>query len=155
MSTNANHSVLDYALTGVFHPHATLTTLANAMDVGNPSNIERILDFSPDHQEFKNEVKVLSVNDRQIKDTIQNGQKNWGEVFCPHTATAVFVREQLKTPHWIIVATAHPAKFESIVEPLICRTVRIPKALEQILDRPTFKKIIPADLESLKQELAD
>lgn len=153
MSTNMNRSVQDYALTGVFAKHATLTTLANAMDVGNPSNIERIFHFYPIHQDFKNEVSVCSVTDEQIKDTIKNGEKYWGEIFCPHTATAVYAREQVKSPHWIIVATAHPAKFESIVEPLIGKMVEIPKPLEAILHQPISRKVIPAKLESLKQEV--
>jgi len=153
MSTNQNHSLVDYALTGKFAPHATISTLANAMDVGNPSNIERILNFYANHEEFKKDVRAFSVNDTQIKETIRNGEKNWGESFCPHTATAVYTREQLKTPHWIIVATAHPAKFETIVEPLIGKRIDVPKALEEILHKPTFKKLISAELESLKKEI--
>jgi threonine synthase len=153
MSSNLNHSVLDYANTGEFKSHPTLTTLANAMDVGNPSNIERIMNFYKSHEEFKNDVKVYSINDDQIKETIKNGEKNWGEIFCPHTATAVYAREQLKSPHWIIVATAHPAKFETIVEPLIGKEIEIPKSLENILHRTTSKKIISPDLESLQREL--
>ena len=109
--------------------------------------------FYPIHQDFKNEVSVCSVTDEQIKDTIKNGEKYWGEIFCPHTATAVYAREQVKSPHWIIVATAHPAKFESIVEPLIGKMVEIPKPLEAILHQPISRKVIPAKLESLKQEV--
>lgn len=153
MSTNLNHSVFDYANSGTFKSHATLATLANAMDVGNPSNIERIQHLFPTHTDFKKEVQVFTVNDVQIKQTIADGEKKWGEQFCPHTATAVYVREQLKSPHWIIVATAHPAKFESIVEPLIGKTVEVPKLLEDILHRKISKKIIPAQLDSLKEEV--
>jgi threonine synthase len=151
MSTNLNHSVLDYAKSGEFKSHPTIATLANAMDVGNPSNMERILNFYNNNDDFKKEVQVFSVSDEQIKETIKNGEKNWGEAFCPHTATAVFVREQLTTPHWIIVATAHPAKFESIVELLINKTLPIPKPLKEILDRPSIKKVISADLNELKK----
>jgi threonine synthase len=153
MSTNLNHSLGDYASTGQFKPQSTISTLANAMDVGNPSNIERILSFYPDHQKFKEEVRVFSINDDQIKSTIKNGEKNWGEIFCPHTATAVYAREKLNSPDWIIVATAHPAKFETIVEPLIGKTIELPTPLQKILHRPTFKKVIPAQLENLRNEI--
>ena len=152
MTTNLNHSLSDYVSSGNFKPHTTLSTLANAMDVGNPSNIERLLSLYKNVEEFKKEVEVLSVTDDQIKETIKNGVKNWGEVFCPHTATAVYARQQLESPHWIIVATAHPAKFETIVEPLIGSEIEIPKVLEEILQKPTYKKTISASLENLKKE---
>jgi threonine synthase len=150
MSTNQNHALLDYFNTGTFSPHQTIATLANAMDVGNPSNIERIINLLPQHSQFLKTVKVISVTDEQIEQTIKNGEKNWGEIFCPHTATAVFAREQLKTSHWIIVSTAHPAKFESIVEPLIKKKVPIPKALEDILLKKISKIIITPDLDFIK-----
>jgi threonine synthase len=150
MSTNLNYSVKDFASSGKFNPHTTIPTLANAMDVGNPSNMERIQNLYSSHLEFKQDVQVISVTDQQIVDVIKNGEKNWGEVFCPHTATAICAREQLPTSDWIVVATAHPAKFETIVEPLIGRTLELPKSLEEILEKPTFKKIISAQLSNLK-----
>jgi threonine synthase len=150
MTTNQNHALLDYATTGVFNSHATISTLANAMDVGNPSNMERILNLYSEHQDFKKEVQVFSVDDEQISLTIKNGEKHWGEVFCPHTATAVYAREQIKSGHWIIVATAQPAKFETIVAPLVGREIAMPKELAEIIVRPTSKKIIPANLQLIK-----
>lgn len=153
MSTNQNHSVLDFEATGKFTPHLTIPTLANAMDVGNPSNIERIINLYPDHNEFKKDVQVILVNDTEIQNYIQNGEKDWGEIFCPHTATAFCAREKLKSAHWIIVATASPAKFESIIEPLIMKRLQIPKPLEEILHRPTTKTLINANLDDLKVNL--
>jgi threonine synthase len=75
--------------------------------------------------------------------------ERWGEPWCPHTAAAVFVREQLESPHWIVVATAHPAKFESIVEPLLGRTLDIPESLAELLGKPSHLKEISADLQEL------
>jgi threonine synthase len=150
MSTNQNHALLDYYNTGVFSPHQTISTLANAMDVGNPSNIERIINLFPNHDQFSKFVKVISVNDEQIEKTIKHGEQNWGEIFCPHTATAVYARAQLTSMHWIIVSTAHPAKFESIVEPLIEKKVIVPKVLEAILHKKNTKKVIPRNLEFIK-----
>jgi len=61
----------------------------------------------------------------------------------------VHVRELLKTPHWIVVATAHPAKFETVVEPLVGRTLEIPPALRELLERPSRFTEIDATLEAL------
>lgn len=154
MSTNSNRSLLDYADTGVFQALPTITTLANAMDVGNPSNIERIFNFYPDHDAFTVDARVFSVDNEQIKEMIRDGEKNWGEIFCPHTATAVYARERLKSRDWILVATAHPAKFESIVEPLIGKTIELPAPLKEILGRQTSKKVISASLEKLRSEIS-
>ncbi len=153
MSTNINHAVLDYSKNGHFLPHPTISTLANAMDVGNPSNMERVLNLFKDYKEFQKEITVLSVNDSQISECIAQGEKKWGEIFCPHTATAVYAREQLQSQDWIIVATAHPAKFETIVEPLIQKSVIIPAALEKLLMKKISKKVLPAELEKLKLEI--
>ena len=94
-----------------------------------------LLDLYPDRQSLRREVQAASVQDETIRDVIRAGR--WGRVWCPHTATAVFLREQIGTEHWIIVATAHPAKFETIVEPLIGRPVELPPSLAELLARPT------------------
>jgi threonine synthase len=153
MATNENHSVLDYFNTGIFSAHPTISTLANAMDVGNPSNFERVINYFPTINEFKKEITVISVNNDQISRTIQNGITNWNEIFCPHTATAMFAREQLNSPHWIVVATAHPSKFETIVEPLIHQKIKIPLVLERLINKPISKKIIQPNINKLKDEL--
>ncbi len=74
-------------------------------------------------------------------------------MWCPHTATAVRYRELLDTPHWVIVATAHPAKFDTIVEPLVGHPVEPPPRLAELLDRPRQVTEIDADLDSLRGEL--
>lgn len=154
LSTNANHALKDYADSGFFKSHDTISTLANAMDVGNPSNIERILNLYPSATSFNKDVKVLIVQDKEIEQIILSGEKSWGEIFCPHTATAVYARELNPSSHWIIVATAHPAKFESIVEPLIGKEIPIPSELLTILDKPSLKTSISPNLDSLKTHIS-
>ena len=91
---------------------------------------------------MRNDVKAVSVGDAEISKTIARGEKEWGEVWCPHTATAVYARQQMPGGHWIVVATAHPAKFESIVEPLVGHAVPVPSALTEILGKPSrFEEI--------------
>lgn len=152
LATNANSTVLHYAQSGRYVAQSTVATLANAMDVGNPSNMERYLNLFS-HTEFTQKLQVFSVDDQKIKDCIRNGESKWGQVWCPHTAVAVYVREQLKSPHWIVVATAHPAKFESIVEPLIGHAVPVPQSLEQILKKPSQSQMLQPDLAQFRKYL--
>jgi len=155
LAANANHAVPDYFSSGVWAPQTTIQTLANAMDVGNPSNIERLRHLHPEMSELRNIARAYSVSDREISQTISSGPKTWGQVWCPHTAAGVFVREQLNSPHWIVVATAHPAKFESIVEPLIGKTLEVPPQLDALLDRPSHFSRISPDLDELASRLEE
>jgi len=144
LAANANRAVPDYFASGAWAARATLTTLANAMDVGNPSNAERLLDLHPDVTELRSIARASSVTDEEIARTIKEEAVAGGGVFDPHTATAVFVRRSLKSPHWVVVATAHPAKFESVVEPLVGRPLDVPPCLAGLLERPArFEEIDP------------
>jgi len=153
LAANANHAVPDYFSSGDWVPQATIQTLATAMDVGNPSNIERLRHLYPDMFELRNSARAFSVSDCEISQTIAEGPTKWGQVWCPHTAAGVFVREQLNSSHWIVVATAHPAKFESIVEPLIGNTLEVPPQLEALLDKPSHFSVISPDLDELAAKL--
>jgi len=90
---------------------------------------------------LKRMISARSVSDKLIETEIKNFHKNMSIAVCPHTATASYIYNNLdessKKDHWIIAATAHPAKFESIVEPLIGRSVDIPIQLESILNKPS------------------
>jgi threonine synthase len=150
LATNANHAIPDYFKSGRWAGQPTQATLANAMDVGHPSNMERLLALYPDLEDLKQDASSLSVSDQLIAETIAAGPENWGETWCPHTATAVYAREQERTKDWIIVSTAHPAKFESIVEPLVKKTITLPPELETLLSRPQLFTEIEASLAQLK-----
>lgn len=156
MATNANRSVADYLSSGIWKAHPTIATLANAMDVGNPSNMERALHLYPSIEQFRKNVASVSVSDEEIRQSIVEGYRN-GETWCPHTATGTFALNHLPSseshPDWIVVATAHPAKFETIVEPLIGSSVPIPPSLQSILGKKSNFEEIPATLEGLKAKL--
>lgn len=145
LATNANRSVPDFFESGKWKPQATKATLANAMDVGNPSNIERAIHLYPKMDALREDVSAISVNDDEIKEVITSGVE-FGNVWCPHTATAVKVRETIPSDHWIIVSTAHPAKFETIVEPLIGKKIEVPIALSALLNKESVYKEIDAVL---------
>ena len=148
MATNANKNVSDYLQTGVYSPHTTINTLANAMDVGNPSNLERAIHLYPKIEDFRLDVESYSVSDEEIKTEIIEGAKD-GNIWCPHTATAAHVRKSLSSDAWIMVSTAHPAKFETIVEPLIGKPVEIPLELNQLLSKKSYFEEIEAKLSAI------
>jgi len=153
LATNANRSLANYFETGNWAPEPTIATLANAMDVGNPSNSERLFDLYPTLADLKQEVSVVSVSDDEIRRQIEMGEKSYGKVWCPHTATALHARQRQATPHWIVVSTAHPSKFESIVEPLVRRVVEIPDSLAVLLKKKSFFTEIDPTLAALKAYL--
>jgi threonine synthase len=153
LATNENKAIPDYFSSGSWKPHPTVATLANAMDVGSPGNMERLLDLYPEIEELRKIAQSFSVSDQEITGTIAGDYRTRQLIWCPHTATAVRVRERLSSPHWIIVATAHPAKFESVVEPLIGRSVNIPPSLAQLFEAPSRFTEIDPEFEALREAL--
>src|SRR2546425_2189254 len=152
-ATNRNRTLPDYFETGEWSPHETIATLANAMDVGNPSNFERLqnLHLLPQLRQI---ARAFAVSDEEISQMIANGIDRWGQIWCPHTATAVHVRERLIEPDWIIVSTAHPSKFDSIVEPLIKQTIPTPSSLAAVFQRPSRFAEIEPTFEALARALS-
>ena len=143
LAVNANTTIPEYLDSGEYKPRDSVRTLANAMDVGAPSNMERLFSLFPSYEEMKANVSAWSVSDEEIKKTIVDEYRKEGYVLCPHTACA----ERVRLDHFdgepvIIVSTAHPAKFDTVVEPLIGATVPMPAALADLVNRPsTFTEI--------------
>jgi threonine synthase len=150
---NANRGIADYVAGREFGDAKTVATLANAMDVGSPSNLERLRNLAPELKAMRAE----SVSDEEIRAEIRSSEKEWGQPLCPHTATAAVARKRIGensgTREWILVSTAHPAKFESIVEPLIGHAIEVPAALAEILRRPAEKTEIAPRYADLLREL--
>ncbi len=154
LATNANRTIADYFETLEWLPRASLQTLASAMDVGDPSNMERLRHLVGDADVLREQIGVLSVTDEQIEASIKQDFRDFGFATCPHTATATHTWRQLDPEladrhDWILVATAHPAKFETIVEPLIGTAVPVPPELEALLSRPAKSISIAPTLASL------
>lgn len=149
LATNANTTVADFLATGQWLPRPTTATLASAMDVGNPSNMERFRDLCGDADELREEISAVVVTDDQIRNSIRTEYQQTGLTWCPHTATGLHAYRNLPAGErserdWIVVATAHPAKFENIVEPLIGKAVPLPPELDRLLKLPTrFETIAP------------
>lgn len=140
LATNANETVGEFFAGGDWTPRATIPTLASAMDVGNPSNMERLLHLAGSPEAARGEASAIRVSDEEIRATIRRGPERYRQAWCPHTATGVCAFEALgpaaaERP-WVVVATAHPAKFEDVVEPLVETEVSMPPALAELMTRP-------------------
>jgi threonine synthase len=158
LAHNANRTVPDFLDTGAWSPRASVPTLASAMDVGNPSNMERLRTLYPTLSEIRAAVSACSVDDEAIRKRIRAGYEELGQLWCPHTATAAEAHARLPAERrgsgrWVLVATAHAAKFREIVQPLIGREVPMPDSLAKLFARPTECREIDADLASLRDAL--
>jgi threonine synthase len=155
-ATNANRTLLDWHEGSGFAPRPSLATIANAMDVGAPSNFERLARLP----EPASQVEVVSVGDEAIRARIAAEHRRTGYVWCPHSAVAAEAYARLDPARraertWIAAATAHPFKFAEVVEPLVGATLPPPPALASILGREARKKRIPATLEALAEALGE
>jgi threonine synthase len=160
LAHNSNRTVPDYLDSGLWQPRPSIATLASAMDVGDPSNMERLRALYPRIEDLREAVSAYSVSDDQIRARIVAGYERFGQIWCPHTATAAEAFEQLPRPErargrWVLVATAHPAKFAEIVEPLIGRAVPMPESLTRLFARPTQCTEIEARLDALRGVLQE
>jgi threonine synthase len=158
--TNANKTIPDFFESLKWLPRASVPTLASAMDVGDPSNMERLRAILGEADVLRDRLGVYSVNDDQIKEGIRKDYAEFGFATCPHTATATHTWRHLDAKlrnanDWILVATAHPAKFETIVEPLIGTSVPLPDELQAILSRPSHSVSIDPDLNSLATAMSE
>ncbi|RDZ26155.1 threonine synthase [Lysobacter silvisoli] len=157
LATNANDTLPRYLGGADYAPQPTRATLANAMDVGAPSNVERLRHWYRDDAELRAAVHAASVDDASIVDTLRRAPQRHGVVPCPHTATGLHVLEGLRadgdTRPWAVVATAHPAKFDSIVEPLVGHPVPPPPPLAASLAQPASAEPLAADYGALRDRL--
>ncbi len=158
LATNANRTIPEYFDTLQWIPRASVQTLASAMDVGDPSNMERLRSIIGEAEVLRDRLGVFSVGDEQIEAGIRKDFAEFGFATCPHTAIATQTWRQLSEEarqdcDWILVATAHPAKFETIVEPLIGTSVPLPEDLSAILLRPSRSVSIDPHLDNLAAAL--
>ncbi|WP_019465709.1 threonine synthase [Dyella japonica] len=152
LACNANATLSDYFDGSPYAPRPAVATLANAMDVGSPSNFERLRWTFPRDHELRLQLHARSVDDETICETIVRHARDHDEVFCPHTATAVHLLDHMGVTSlpWAVVSTAHPAKFDSVVEPLIGEHLEVPPALAAMLQRPAHAEPMSASDSALK-----
>ena len=140
-ATNVNDVVPEYLATGRFSPRPSVRTIANAMDVGHPSNFERMRAlYDDDIDRMRQDVMGAAFTDRQVVEAIGRVHKDRGYLLDPHGAIAWLglqhALEQDTSATGVFLATAHPAKFREVVEPAIGAPVALPSALAEALARP-------------------
>lgn len=148
-ATNNNKTLSEYFESHSYNPRPSVATIANAMDVGDPSNFERLVSMNPKAFENKNLFSVNAASDQEIYDQISSVFKEFGEMICPHTATAFIARQKLKLEdqHVVLVGTAHPCKFDEIVMRATDIPVPICDAMREIENLPSYYEPIENDLE--------
>ena len=135
-ANNKNDVFYQYLQTGNYTPRPSAATIANAMDVGDPSNFARVLDlYNKNHEAISNEISGAFYLDDQIKQTIQNGWSNQNYLLDPHGACGYQALVDLLTEEeqGVFLETAHPAKFLDTVESIIKKPIEIPNKLQAFM----------------------
>jgi threonine synthase len=153
-ATNVNDVVPVYLRTGVYDPRASVRTVANAMDVGAPSNFERIRAlYDDDLDRMRADVVGAAFGDEAVVAEIGRVSRGRGYLLDPHGAIAWLGLEQALVGDpdavGVFLATAHPAKFRDVVEPAIGRPVPLPATLADALARPRRSERLPVSYPAL------
>lgn len=141
-------------------PKQAVSTISNAMDVGDPSNFVRLLAlFDNNHQKVKDFISNCSVSDETTAETIKQVYKTDGYLLEPHGAVAYYgIEEYLKNrpdEKGIILETAHPVKFDDTVSKIIGEDVKIPESMEYLFKLEKKSISIQPDFEELKNYLLE
>jgi len=154
-SSNLNSTFPDYLKTKKYEPRTSVETISNAMDVGAPSNFERIKDwYSSDV--ISNIITGYSFDDEQTRSAIVEISEKTGYVLCPHTAIGYLGLNKYHQDHKIpgvILSTAHPAKFEETISPLLNNYIEMPEALSTIMHKKKVFITIDNNYSDLKDFL--
>ncbi len=152
-ATNINDIVPKYLETGEYIPAPSKATVANAMDVGDPSNFVRMLSlYNSNHELIKTKVEGVSYTDDEIRAGVKRIDEANDYLLDPHGATAYMALEDKmnKNEKGIFLETAHPAKFPEVVEPIIGRKVEVPDRLRNFMDGVVTNVKLKDNLDALK-----
>ncbi len=155
-ANNKNDIFYQYLLTGKYSPKASIQTIANAMDVGDPSNFARVLDlYKGSHEAIKSEISGCTYTDEQIKDTLKECYQKNDYLLDPHGAVAYrALCEHLKDNEvGVFLETAHPAKFKDTVENIIGEDVIVPQKLQEFMKGEKQSVELSKDFDAFKAYL--
>ena len=155
-ANNANDIFYNYLQTGIYSPQPSKQTLANAMDVGDPSNFARILDlYNNDWKAICNDISGATYSDDAIRKTMKQCYDETGYVLDPHGACGYqALSEQLQPGQvGVFLETAHPAKFKEKVDAIDNADIAIPERLQAFMRGKKQSVEMPNDFEALKRYL--
>jgi len=157
-ATTLNDAVPEYLRTGRYAPRPSIRTAANAMDVGAPSNFERVQAlYGGNLARLRRDVVGFAYDDARVIDEIAHVHRRHGYLLDPHSAIGWLALQDRLSDYpdatGVFLATAHPAKFREIVEPAIGETVPLPGALAEALARPRHSVSMSAEYTALSEFL--
>ncbi len=152
---NANDVVPKFFATGNYRPKASVATLSNAMDVGDPSNFVRILEmFQQDTASLKRRMSAASISDDRTAETMREVHRNYDYALDPHGAVAYAAAaddlEDKPDAQAIILETAHPVKFGSVAE-IIGENIEVPDAVNDLRAKQKYVTEIDADYGAVRE----
>ena len=155
-ANNRNDIFYQYLLTGDYNPRPSVQTIANAMDVGDPSNFARILDlYGHSHETICSLISGATYNDEQIAETVADTYSRTGYLLDPHGACGYRALREMLQPgeQGVFLETAHPAKFRDTVESIVKTEVEIPEKLQAFMRGTKQSVPMTADFEDFKAYL--
>ncbi|MEO5646852.1 MAG: threonine synthase [Chitinophagaceae bacterium] len=156
---NSNNTVPEYLATGKYNAKKAMHTISNAMDVGDPSNFVRILEiFGHDLSELRHGIQSISIDDERTKEIIRQVYAEHQYLLDPHGAVGFLALQNylLENPgkKGFFLETAHPVKFNDVVEGVIREKIKLPLGVEEILYKRSSSISVNADSGSLRDYLA-
>lgn len=159
-ATNMNDIFTKYINTGSFEPRASVQTLSNAMDVGNPSNFARIINaYKNIYNEIKDDIYSATFTDDETIEGIKEVYSKYGYIIDPHGAVGYLAVEKylkensIENANSIVLETAHPSKFLNTVENAINVKVEIPARLEECLHKEKQSIFLSNEYDIFKEYL--
>jgi len=161
-ATNRNDVFTEFINTNKINPRSSVHTLSNAMDVGNPSNLERIIElYDGNIGKIRVDVYSKSYSDEATRESIKEVFEKYNYIIDPHGAVGYQALKQFlhtndfKNVNGIVVETAHPAKFKSTVDETIGRDIEIPERLASCLTKKKNTVLLDNDFKALKDYLVN
>ena len=155
---NSNDVVPEFMNSGKYNPKASVSTISNAMDIGDPSNFVRLIKlFGNDFEQIKNVITSYSIDDKITLATISEVYNKYNYLLDPHGAVAYRSLQNYLEQHLgqkgFILETAHPVKFNTVVESAIGKKISVPDSVKHLFKLKKKSTLISSDYRSLIQQL--
>lgn len=161
-ATNSNKTVPEYLSSGVYSPRASVATISNAMDVGAPSNFERMQKLY-DLDSMRQKIRSVSITEEDTRKALRECMKATGYMLEPHGAVGYSAWKKVspdflaaaggKPLNAILLETAHPAKFSEVVEQELNKKPALPERLATVMSKPDNSIAMEAEYQPLKDYL--